>query len=49
MTLTKHRKLMLERVLKIQASHPEPESFEPLIVWLQTKLEKRVKAKKKKA
>ncbi len=47
MTLTKHRKLMLERVLKIQASHPEPETFESLIVWLKTKLEKRLKSKKK--
>ncbi len=46
MTLTEHRQLMLNRVLKIQLEHPEPESFESLIAWLKMKLEKRVKTKK---
>jgi hypothetical protein len=49
MTLTTHRKIMLERVLKIQLEHPQPESFESLIVWLKMKLERRMKAKTKKA
>jgi hypothetical protein len=47
MTLTKHRKIMLERVLKIQLEHPQPESFESLIAWLKIKLEKQGRAKKK--
>jgi hypothetical protein len=47
MTLTTHRKIMLERVLKIQLEHPEPETFKSLIAWLKMKLEKRMKAKKK--
>jgi hypothetical protein len=47
MTLTEHRQLMLDRVLKIQLEHPQPESFESLIAWLKSKLEKRVKAVKK--
>lgn len=48
MTLTEHRKIMLERTLKIQLEHPQPESFESLIAWLKSKLEKRMKAPKKK-
>ncbi len=48
MTLTAHRKIMLERTLKMQLGHPQPESFESLIAWLKMKLEKRLKAKKKK-
>jgi hypothetical protein len=47
MTLTEHRKLMLKRVLQIQLEHPQPDSFESLIVWLKHKLEKPVKTKKK--
>jgi hypothetical protein len=47
MTLTEHRKIMLERTLKIQLGHPQPETFESLIAWLRNKLEKRVKTKKK--
>jgi hypothetical protein len=47
MTLTEHRKIMLERVLKMQLGHPQPESFESLIAWLKMKLEKRVKAPKR--
>jgi hypothetical protein len=43
MTLTTHRKIMLERALKIQLEHPQPESFESLIAWLKMKLEKRRK------
>jgi hypothetical protein len=44
MTLTAHRKIMLERVLKIQLEHPQPETFESLLAWLKMKLEKRRKA-----
>ncbi len=48
MTLTEHRKIMLARTLKLQLEHPQPETFESLIAWLKTKLEKRVKTQKKK-
>jgi hypothetical protein len=47
MTLTEHRQIMLERVLKIQLEHPQPESFNSFIAWLTKKLEKRAKAAKK--
>jgi hypothetical protein len=47
MTLTAHRKIMLERVLKIQLEHPQPETFSSLIAWLKEKLEKQKKIKKK--
>ena len=40
MTLTEHRQLMLDRVLKIQLEHPQPESFNSFIAWLQKKLKR---------
>ena len=43
MTLTEHRQLMLDRVLKIQLGHPEPDSFDSFIAWLHKKLERQKK------
>jgi hypothetical protein len=39
LTLRAYRKLMLERALEMQRSHPNPASFDALIAWLTTKLE----------
>jgi hypothetical protein len=40
LTLRSHRKLMLQRALEMRRSHPNPASFDALIVWLTEKLER---------